>query len=184
MDPKVGDTIHRAQHRDREAFEMLVEQHAAAVFRLAAAIVGPADAADVTQETFVAAWQELPRLRQPDAFAAWLRRICVNRARNWMRDAKRRPLGVSFESAEWHAAVSTDITEGIELRSILEPAFERLTPDQRAVLALHYSLGFSIADAAAALGVPPGTVKSRLNAGLNALRQATATEIDVPEAAS
>jgi RNA polymerase sigma-70 factor, ECF subfamily len=54
---------------------------------------------------------------------------------------------------------------------VLEPAFEALTPDQRAVLALHYSMGFSIADAADALGIRVGTAKSRLSAGLAALRR-------------
>jgi RNA polymerase sigma-70 factor (ECF subfamily) len=163
---------------------MLVEQHVAAVFRLASAIVGPADAADVTQETFVTAWQQLPRLRQTQAFEAWLRRICVNRARNWVRDARRRTPATSIESAEWDAAASTDFGAVAEARAFLEPAFERLTPDQRAVLALHYSLGYSLADTAAALGIPVGTAKSRLNAGLNVLRQAAGDLGEVPETAS
>lgn len=61
---------------------------------------------------------------------------------------------------------------------MLEPAFEGLTPDQRAVLALHYSMGYSIAEAAEALGVRVGTAKSRLSAGLAALRR----ELEDPRA--
>lgn len=178
------DTVRRAQHREREAFEMLVEQHMAAVFRLAAAIVGPTDAADVTQETFLTAWQQLPRLREPDAFPAWLRRICVNRARNWLRDAKRSRPSAPSESAEWRAAVSADFGAAVEARAVLEPAFDQLTPDQRSILALHYSLGYSIAEAAEVLGVPVGTAKSRLSAALAALRQATGSLREVREAAS
>jgi RNA polymerase sigma-70 factor (ECF subfamily) len=184
MEPRWVETIRRAQHREREAFEMLVEQHMAAVYRLAAAIVGPSDAPDVTQETFVAAWQQLPRLRDPDAFPAWLRRICVNRSKNWLRDAKRRPAATSFEAAQWGAEATADLAEDVEVRAILEPAFERLNADQRVVLALHYSLGFSIADVAGLLGVPAGTVKSRLNAGLNVLRRATEASLGVPDVAS
>jgi RNA polymerase sigma-70 factor (ECF subfamily) len=184
MEPRWVETIRRAQHREREAFEMLVEQHIAAVYRLAAAIVGPTDAQDVTQETFVVAWQQLPRLRDPEAFPTWLRRICVNRSKNWLRDARRRPAGSAFESEEWRGELTADATDDAEARAILEPAFERLTPDQRIVLALHYSLGYSIADAAAALGLPVGTVKSRLSAGLNALRRAAANSAEVPEVAS
>ncbi len=56
---------------------MLIERHAAETYRLAAAIVGEADARDVAQEAFVAAWQQLPRLRDANAFSPWLRRICV-----------------------------------------------------------------------------------------------------------
>ena len=83
--------VNRARQSDREAFEVLVEQHAGGMYRIAAAIVGTDDAADVTQETFVSAWQQLPKLRDEAAFESWLRRICVNRSRNWLRTRKRRP---------------------------------------------------------------------------------------------
>lgn len=153
---------------------MLVEQHATDTYRLAAAIVGSGDAADVAQETFVAAWQQLPKLRDGGAFTPWLRRICVNRSRNWLRTRSRRPRAVVDVTDEATAAglpdPGGDFRGAVEARAVLEPAFEALTPDQRAVLALHYSLGLSIADAADALGVKVGTAKSRLSAGLAALR--------------
>lgn len=183
--------MRRAQTRDREAFEQLVEQHATEMYRLASAIVGSADAADVAQETFVAAWQQLPRLRETRSFHPWLRRICINRSRNWLRGSKRRGLPASLTGDEAVAAESlrdhrADFARAVEARVVLEPAFERLTPDQRAVLALHYSMGFSIADAADALGVRVGTAKSRLNAALTVLRKAVAEpERDTePESAS
>jgi RNA polymerase sigma factor (sigma-70 family) len=168
------DLVGRAKARDREAFEMLVEKHATETFRLAAAIVGPADAPDVTQEAFVAAWQQLSRLRDPGAFAPWLRRICVNRSRNWLRMRARRPRA-SMQTDDLSAPAIPDPRDdfrvAVEARAVLEPAFESLTPDQRAVLALHYSMGFSIADAADALGIRVGTAKSRLSAGLAVLRR-------------
>jgi RNA polymerase sigma-70 factor (ECF subfamily) len=165
---------------------MLVEQHASAIFRLAAAIVGEASAPDVTQETFVKAWSELPSLRDPDAFEAWLRRICVNRARNWLRTQRRRPVASSLDATAMRVAGPRDFRGAVEARALLAPAFERLTPDQRAVLALHYSLGYSIAESADALGVPQGTAKSRLNAALAALRDAVGVtpERAQPEVAS
>jgi RNA polymerase sigma-70 factor (ECF subfamily) len=184
MEPRWADVVRRAQLREQEAFEMLVEQHVAAVFRLAAAIVGPADAADVTQETFVTAWQQIPRLRKPDAFEAWLRRICVNRARNWLRDARRRPHGNVRALVDGEYPVYEDAATTVETRLLLESAFQRLGADQRVVLALHYSLGYSIADTADALGVPTGTVKSRLSSGLKVLRQATAAREESREGAS
>jgi RNA polymerase sigma-70 factor, ECF subfamily len=154
---------------------MLVEQHATATYRLAAAIVGVDDAADVAQETFVVAWQQLPRLRDAGAFAPWLRKICVNRSRNWLRGRSRRPrAGVPPDGPDAASAAidpRADFRAGVEARAILEPAFEGLTPDQRAMLALHYSQDLSIADAADALGIRVGTAKSRLSAGLAALRR-------------
>lgn len=165
---------------------MLVEQHMSTVYRLAAAIVGEASASDIAQDTFVKAWQELPRLRRPESFPAWLRRICVNRSRNWLRSQRRRPQPAPFEPMEASDTSPDDFRGPIETRALLEPAFERLTPDQRAVLALHYSLGYTIAEAADALGVPEGTAKSRLNAALGVLREAigVASEHAEPEVAS
>ena len=152
---------------------MLVEKHASETYRLAAAIVGLADAADVAQETFVAAWQQLPRLRDAHAFSAWLHRICVNRSRNWLRDRARRPHGMAAMDAEADALrdLGADFHGSVEARSVLEPAFERLSGDHRAVLALHYSIGLSIAETADALGLRVGTAKSRLNAALATLRR-------------
>lgn len=150
-----------------------MQEHATDVYRMAAAIVGEADAADVTQETFVAAWQQLPSLRKPEAFTAWLRRICVNRSRNWLRGRARRGVAASPDVAEIRPEDRRpDFRVAVEARAVLEPAFERLTPDQRALLALHYGIGLSIADCADAVGVPVGTAKSRLSAGLTVLRRA------------
>jgi RNA polymerase sigma-70 factor (ECF subfamily) len=179
--------VSRAQARDREAFEVLVERHATEIYRLAASIVGSADAADVTQDAFVAAWQQLPRLRDAASFGPWLRRICVNRARNWLRSSARRgvPAPLDSEGALTHTDPRGDFRGAVEARTLLEPAFERLTPDQRTILALHYSMGYSIAEAADALGVPTGTAKSRLSAALSALRAAVGGPEGTPaEAAS
>ena len=162
---------------------MLVEQHATEMYRLAASIVGEADARDLAQETFVAAWTQLPRLRQPDAFRGWLRRIATNRCRNWLRANRRRgartqlSLDLDDGLSERLADHRRDFRGAVEARALLEPAFESLSPDQRAILALHYSMGYTISEAADALDLRVGTAKSRLSAGLAALRRAiTASE--------
>lgn len=64
---------------------------------------------------------------------------------------------------------------------VLEPAFDALSPDQRAVLALHYSMGYSIAETADALDLRVGTAKSRLNAGLAVLRAAIGPDVAASE---
>jgi RNA polymerase sigma-70 factor (ECF subfamily) len=155
---------------------MLVERHAGELYRLAAAIVDEADARDVAQETFVVAWQQLRSLRQPGSFDAWIRRICVNRSRNWLRSRNRRgdqaPLGATGVPTQHLVDHRGDFRGAVEARALLEPAFHGLSIDQRAVLALHYSMGYSIAEAADALGVRVGTAKSRLSSGLARLRAA------------
>lgn len=168
---------------------MLVDRYAAETYRLAAAIVGEGDARDLTQETFVQAWTQLGRLRESEAFHAWLRRICVNRCRNWLRSRKRRGETIwlgGHEPVGAGADGRPDFRSAVEARTLLEPAFERLSADQRAVLALHYSMGYSIAEAADALGIRVGTAKSRLSAGLSVLRRAIepAEPDKTPEVAS
>ena len=168
------EIVRRAQAGDREAFEMLVERHASETYRLAAAIVGSVDARDVAQDAFVTAWQQLPRLRDANAFGPWLRRICANIARNWLRSRTRRGNPTSLDgdvsAAGGVSDTARDFRFAVEARSILEPAFESLSPEQRAVLALHYSMEYTIRETADALGIRVGTAKSRLNAGLAVLR--------------
>ncbi len=179
------EVVKRAQAGDREAFEYLVERHADETYRLAAAIVGEADARDLTQESFLAAWQQLAHLRDTRAFARWLRRICVNRCRNWLRGQPVRGRSASLDADDVFAGSlldpRRDFRGAVEARAVLEPAFHRLSADQRAVLVLHYSMGYSLAETADALGVRSGTVKSRLNAALNVLRQAVSSPEGIPE---
>lgn len=153
---------------------MLVEQHAARCHRIACAIIGETDAGDATQDALVAAWRQLPRLRDPDRFGPWLGRIVVNRCRNILRQRSRRPSSVALDAARELASSSPDLRDQVETRMVLDRAFERLTFDQRAVLALHYAAGLALSEVAQVLGVPDGTVKSRLAAGLARLRAALA----------
>lgn len=174
------DLVSRAQAGEREAFDMLVERHATEMYRLAAAIVGPVDARDVTQEAFVVAWQRLASLREADAFGAWARRICANRAKNWLRSRAARGPQASLEADDELAARLPD--RGADFRSAVDaivtlaPAYGSLTDDQRTVLALHYGLGYSLAETADALGIRAGTAKSRLNAALVVMRGALLTD--------
>lgn len=152
---------------------MLVEQHAAQLYRLATGIVGVTDAQDITQDTFTAAWRELPKLREPDRFPQWLRRICVNRCRTHLRTQHGAPMSLEAGGVEQMPGVG-DFRDAVDARSVIGPAFRRLSADQRSVLALHYGLGLSISEAAEAMGVRVGTAKSRLNTALRAMRVALA----------
>lgn len=153
----------------------MVERHERDAYRLAAAIVGADDAADATQEAFATAWRQLPQLRRSDRFLPWLRRITANRCRDMLRRAARRldPLPLEGDmAAELLDAGGQRFEVTIEQQEVLDRAFESLSPEQRTVIALHYTLDLSIRDAAHTLGIPVGTAKSRLNEGLRRLREA------------
>lgn len=146
------------------------------MYRVTSAILGDdADAADATQETFVAAWKQLPRLRDADRFEPWLQRIAVNAARQSLRGRRRRRLreiaspiaGVSHE-----ASSTADRSDA----SILEAALSHLSATQRSILVLHHLEGRSVAEIAETYSVPVGTAKSRLFAARRSLADAIARE--------
>ena len=164
MDP----LVERARSGDLGAFEALAERTMPEVYRLAAAMVGHDDAHDVAQEALVAAWRELPTLRDTSRFEAWLRSIVMNRSRNVLRARRRRPTVTLIEDRG--QLPTHEPMRASQDRIDLEAAFLGLNTDQREVVVLHYVADLPHRQIAAALGIPEGTVKSRLHAGLRALR--------------
>ena len=148
------------------------------MFRLAAAMVGPDDAADMVQEAFVSAWRELPRLRDSDRWEAWLRSILMNRCRNALRTRSRRPKLVLLDP-DGQANVPHmrhEPMRDVDNRWAMRDALAALRPEDRAVIVLHYLADLPLRQVASVLGLRLGTVKSRLNAGLRALRAADEEE--------
>lgn len=169
----MDEVVRQARDGRADAFESLVQHHAPEMYRLAAAIVGQDDARDVAQESFVAAWRDLPKLRQVDRFEVWLRRIVINRSRNALRSRGRRPTQTleGMTVAET-ASRDPDFREAVHARDSLDAAFDGLSVDHRVALVLHYGAELSIRETAEAMGVAVGTAKSRLNAALGRLRAA------------
>ena len=154
------------------AFEELTIQHSPDAFRLAAAMVGPDEAADMVQEAFVAAWRMLPSLRDSDRWQPWMRSILMNRCRNALRTRTRRPRLVVLDMdrpVTTSHAVHEPMRE-VDARWAMHDALAALRPEDRAVIVLHYLADLPLREVAATLGLRLGTVKSRLNAGLRALR--------------
>lgn len=127
-------------------------------------------AEDALQATLVAAWRQLPALRDAERFDAWLYRLLVHacyaearRRRRWALAMTIRPLA-SVAPEDQYLAVDD--------RDRLERAFSRLPVDQRAVLVFHHYLGLSVPEVADRLGIPLGTAKSRLHYASAALRAA------------
>jgi RNA polymerase sigma-70 factor (ECF subfamily) len=158
-----------ARSGDRAAFEQLVREGYDRLYALARRIVtDPSDAEDVTQETFLRAWRDLPGLREPERFEAWLTRMLVHTSYDHLRRRRRRPATVPWIVPDPVAPEPL----GVEERERLELAFGRLSPEHRAVLALHFYRDLGAGEIAALLGVPEGTINSRLFYGTRALRAA------------
>ena len=161
-------TVERARRGDIDAFEDLIRSHTDAVYRFSLAIMGSdAEARDATQETFLAAWRQVGRLRDPDRFEAWLRRIALNSCRMALRSRRRVREVRLVEAATRPAHGGLDREEQLAF----DAAFERLSADERAVLTLHHLEGRPVAEIASLLEIPPGTVKSRLFAARRTLQR-------------
>ncbi|HKF84288.1 MAG TPA: RNA polymerase sigma factor [Candidatus Limnocylindrales bacterium] len=167
--------VRAARAGDAHAFELLAGTVLPSAYRLSAAILGSqVDAADATQNALIAAWRELPNLRNDGAFEPWFRRILVNECRMQLR---RRSRSRELPNAEEAAAVVPDIASAAALARIealdsLEGAFEQLEADDRVVVALHYLLDRPIAEIADVLHMPNGTVKWRLHRAREVLHRA------------
>lgn len=177
------DLVARASRGDAEAFDRLVAARVGSSFRLARAIVGDTgDAEDVTQEAFVAAWRGLPRLRDPERFDAWFGRILVNAARMSVRrrgSARLLPFvlrDADDDPAGGEQGLSDPALDGVVASDALQRSIDRLSIEQRTILALHHLEERPVADVAAMLGIPVGTAKWRLHAARAALERAMEQE--------
>jgi RNA polymerase sigma-70 factor, ECF subfamily len=172
--------IDRARNGDLDAFESIVRARMDAVYRLTSAILGDeADARDAAQETFVAVWRQLRRLREPDKFDAWLQRVAVNASRMMIRSRSRRRIR-EIPSSSVVALGERAAASPRDDAAILDAALATLPVEQRAILVLHHLEGRSLAELAAILEIPDGTAKSRLFAARRAL--AAALKVDEGDA--
>lgn len=174
MSERTADTILdeylvvRCQLGDAEAFGHLVGRWQPRLLRHARCFTRDAEAArDVVQESWVAIVNGLRTLRDPASFRAWALRIVANKARDWVRreGARRRARRrAGAESAPRRAEPPSDSVGRVRA------GLQELEPGQRCVLTWHYLEGMTVTEIAEALGIPEGTVKSRLHYARNALR--------------
>ena len=166
--------IERARRGEHDAFTELLDVRLARLDAAARLILRDAELArDAVQEALISAWRDLPGLRDPDRFDAWLQRILVHVCLDLIRRRKRRVVEVELLPIDH--ATPHDVAASIADRQVIEDALARLDPGHRAVVALHYLLGMPQPEIARALGIPRGTVKSRLHYALAAMR-ATMTD--------
>ena len=167
--------IDRARRRDHDAFADLVDGRLARLDAAARLILRDGELArDAVQEAMIRAWRDLPGLRDPDRFDAWLQRLLANACLDLVRRRKRRVIEVELSPID--APSTVDIATDLADRELLDQALAGLAPSHRAVVALHYLLGMPLPEVAASLGIPLGTAKSRLHYSLAAMRIAVTTE--------
>ena len=181
MDPvpiTQGDqiAIDRARRGDRDAFRVLVDRHARALFRLAFRMTGnELDAEDIVQETFLKAWKQIAKFDGRAGFGTWLHRICSNCALDHIRARKRRDGGDSEEILAQAAAPTPSperLAQSSQVTAILSAALEELSGMERAAFVLRHYEGLSIQDISAALGVQTGAAKHSVFRAVQKLRRA------------
>ena len=163
------DLVEQAKRGDREAFAILARTRGDTLFGIARRILRDANLAeDAVQQTLVIAWRELPRLRDPDRFDAWLQRLlvhaCYREARNrraWISSVRALPID---------GPAAPDELSSLADRDEVERGFRRLPPDQRAILVLHHYLGLDLTEIGEVLDIPAGTARSRLHYAHRAMR--------------
>lgn len=166
------DLVVQAQGGDLDAFSSLTAGRTDHLYAAARLILRDDEqAADALQDALLAAWLDLRGLRDPNRFDAWLHRLLVRACYRAARRRRTRDI-VEIRVAVSSEAVTPDAQRATADRDQLERGFRRLSPDQRAVIVVHYYLGLSLVESADALGVPLGTVQSRLSRATQAMRAA------------
>ncbi|HSL75725.1 MAG TPA: sigma-70 family RNA polymerase sigma factor [Candidatus Limnocylindrales bacterium] len=165
------DLVMRAQRGDEEAFASLAVACGDRLHAVAHRVLRDTDLAeDATQQALLAIWQNLPQLRDPTRFEAWSYRLLVNACYDEGR--RRRIWNPNLRVLADIQQVAPDAMRDVDDRDQLERGFRRLSIDHRAVVVLHTYLDLPIDEVARTLGVPAGTVRSRLHYAVRALRAA------------
>ena len=161
----------RAQHGDKGAFALLATEIGHRYLAVARKILRDPDLADdATQQALVAIWQDLPQLRDPARFDAWSYRLLVracyaeaSQTRRWTPNIRLLPADEPMAADELSTVVNRDQ---------LDRGFRRLSLDHRTVVVLHHYLDLPLDEVGETLGIPVGTVASRLHYAMRALRAA------------
>jgi len=172
------ELVDRARRGDRQAFDALVAGMVDRLYSIARLILRDADRAeDATQETLVRCWRDLPSLREPSRFDAWIHRLLIRAVHDEFRAQRRHSANIRVLHAE---PSQPDESGSVALREELQLGFARLTFEHRSVLVLRLYLGLSIDETAATIGIPAGTAKSRLHYATEAMRLALEANAQAP----
>src|SRR3954469_161376 len=163
------ELVERAQRGDRVAFGLLAEGPIARLDNLAQLMIADPDLADdAVQEALIVGWRDLRALRDPDRFDAWLYRILVRMV--YRVGGSERRKADRWQQVSTDRALAPDPAGDVANRDEIDRGFRGLKAEYRAVLVVHHYLGLSDTEAAEVLGIPAGTVKSRLHRATVAMR--------------
>ena len=161
--------VERARDGDHDAFAELVHGCVARLDTAARLILRDGELArDAVQEGLFRAWRDLRSLRDPDRFDAWVYRLTVNACLDSARRRRRRP--VEVEIIEMYEPAQPDPADVVADRALVDGVMRHLDERGRSVIVLHYFLDLPLSEVATCLGIPEGTVKSRLNRALREMR--------------
>jgi RNA polymerase sigma-70 factor, ECF subfamily len=162
------DVIEATLAGDTSAFGQIVERHGDVVYRVAARVVGPEDAHDVAQDSFLRAFNRLRKFRGEGSFRSWLLQITHNTALNWLSRRVPEPVGAGEEvvgagEPEPGGREPAEHLESGERRERLEDKIRQLRPEHRLVLVLRDVEGLAYEEIAEVTETPVGSVKGRLH---------------------
>ncbi|MGN6134092.1 MAG: RNA polymerase sigma factor [Aureliella sp.] len=163
------EIVRSASQGDRSAqarvYELLVDR----VHRVVLRIVGPSDADDVTQEVFIHVFKDMHAFRFQSSFATWVHRVAVNDALQHLRRSGRRATLELDETRLSHGSHRSSVAT-LDMKELFELAYARLDAELRVMLELKEVEHMSYAEIAQVVGIPEGTVGSRLNRARRELR--------------
>ena len=173
---RVRALVEQAMRGDRDSFGELVERTSNRMYAMATRILRDADLAeDAVQGALITAWRELPGLRDPDRFEAWLRRLVVHAC--YAEARRRRQWAANVRALPVDGPAAPDQLLSVSDRDALDRAFRRLSIEQRAVFVLHHHVGLPLVEIAETLGVPAVTARTRLHRAIHALRAAVEADL-------
>ena len=182
--------VTRSVAGDHGAYRQLFEAYSPLIYRICSRMIGdPEEAADLTQDIFVRAYERLASLRDPQAFHAWITRLAANMAHDKARRAKPRLFSLDApppgqeEGMEWQLADSGGSTDAgmmaEERTTMIQSALQSLSSEHRIVVVLHHLENMPVEEIGNLLKIPTGTVKSRLARARAELRKVLAPYIEM-----
>ena len=170
--------VEQARQGDDAAFTELVDLDGDRCYAIAYRILRDVEQAqDAVQQAFLLAWRDLPRLRDPERFGPWLHRLLVNACYEELRRHRRWSTRIAILPVDGPGGPDPMIS--VVDRDALDRAFERLSAQHRAVFVMHHHTGLPLAEIADIVGIPVGTVKSRLHYATRTLRAAIVADSQV-----
>lgn len=175
--PSDDELIARAREGDHQAFRSLVERYEGKVAATVIGMMGRGpEADDVGQETFIRLYRSLDRFRGESSLGTYLTRIAINESIKALKKRQRWTQRFFSRDDERLGLPDPPVDDGAPLEQaerehLLRQALDQLTPDHRAVVVLRMLEGHSTRETAAMLGIPEGTVMSRLKRAINTLQQ-------------